>query len=113
MRKLAANRTPEHREKLAEVLRQVRRRKGPTRLEQTLYRILAEQSIPFRREVRFGRYVVDAYDDHTKTAYEADGEYWHDAARDAARDAELFRRYGVSVVRFSEAQLKAYPTDER
>lgn len=59
---------------------------------------------------RFGRWTVDAYIPSLHIAFEADGEYWHSgefAANDARRDALLYERYGLPIVRLSESELKA------
>jgi very-short-patch-repair endonuclease len=63
-------------------------------------------------EVQFGKYRVDLYDPVRHVAFEADGDYWHAmpgrAEYDARRDAELLRRFGLSVVRFSEHEIKGF-----
>jgi very-short-patch-repair endonuclease len=48
---------------------------------------------------------VDEYDEKTHTAYEADGEYWHDEEYDRKRDAYLKREFDLTVVRFTEDSI--------
>lgn len=110
--KISAGFTPESRESIgisnAKRMRERRLQQGPNRVELGLYWMLANAGIKFDKEVRFGRYVVDAYDPVTKTAYEADGIYWHDAERDARRDAYLATNHGLRVVRFTEEEIWAF-----
>jgi very-short-patch-repair endonuclease len=83
-----------------------RKSKQPTSLERVLYAVLNHRGVEFEREVRFGHYIVDAYDEAAHIAYEADGSYWHDSGRDAERDRWLLENFSLSVVRFTEAELK-------
>ena len=90
----------------AERCRVLRLGQRPTRLELTLYAVLEAAGVEFEREVRFGRYVVDAYCPHSHVAFEADGVHWHDAEKDAQRDAWLMENHKLPVLRFSEQRLK-------
>ncbi len=91
--------------------------KGPwreTSLEKCLRKLLLNQGVTDLQpcsidepQVRFGRYVVDFYSPSRRTAYEADGTYWHrNPEKDQARDAYILERFGVTVVRFAEAELQ-------
>lgn len=62
-------------------------------------------------EVRFGRYQVDLFDAATRTAFEADGAYWHNRNELRSpgyhdrRETALRSQFGVRVVRFSDSDI--------
>lgn len=76
----------------------------PTDIERIL-RSLFSAYPDAQYEVCFGRYRVDAYIPSLHIAFEADGEYWHDANRDGERDAYLMEQFGLSVVRLTGTEL--------
>lgn len=84
-----------------------------TSLAQTLHRYLVDRCgiVGLEIEVPFGPYRVDLYDPHTRTAFEADGVYWHDRVEakkpgyHARRDAYLRESHGLTVVRVSDHEL--------
>jgi len=82
------------------------RRYSDTSLERALLGLLVDfPTVETQR--RFGRFRVDSYLPEYRLAFEADGTYWHArrSAYDAARDAEILRRFGVTVVRLTEENL--------
>jgi len=82
-----------------------------TSLEQKMYKSLLDMRLPFGAYVQFplGPYRSDFAIPDLKLAVECDGEYWHKqpeaVAKDRKRDSEL-ARYGWTVVRFSEKEIK-------
>lgn len=76
----------------------------PTSIELILRSLLSAYP-DAQYEVNFGRYRVDAYIPSLHIAFEADGEYWHDANRDGKRDAYLMEQFGLPVVRFTGSEL--------
>lgn len=85
------------RDKLAEG----RRTDIEARVEQALIAL----GVPYEWEHRFGRYWVDFYLLETRIALECDEPYWHDAERDARKDAYIRERYDVEVVRLTSEQI--------
>lgn len=114
----ARHKTPETRQKIAERLAaRLAAHPGPfrdTTLERILIAFLDAAGFVVEPQRHFGRAVVDAYLPDYHLACEADGEYWHNRPgrreKDAARDAELLRRFSLPVVRFTEAELRAIAT---
>lgn len=49
----------------------------PTKIEAAVYEALVALNLPFMRQYRLGRYLVDAYIPETRTVVEAFGDYWH------------------------------------
>lgn len=84
-----------------------------TSLAKRLQAWLSGFGVVTQPEVRFGRYLVDLYDQANHVAYEADGAYWHDKVEAerpgyyARRDQYLASRFNLKVVRFSDAQIDA------
>jgi very-short-patch-repair endonuclease len=64
--------------------------------ERRVFDWLTERGVPFEHNASVGRYFVDFL--IGKLAIEVDGEYWHDAARDAVRDKNI-AAFGIVVVR--------------
>ena len=77
-----------------------------TRLETTLYSFLEKAGFGFEGQVRFGRYIVDAYDPENGLVWEADGDYWHqDMARKERRDGYLLSQGVAAVIHLNETDL--------
>jgi len=77
-------------------------RREPTEPERVLWKALRTGGLgglKFRRQVPFGRYIVDFYCASAKLAVEVDGATHADSERDAVRDAWLSAR-GIRVLRF-------------
>jgi very-short-patch-repair endonuclease len=75
-------------------------------MERVLWRLLRDRrldSLKFRRQLPIGRYVVDFARLRHRLIIEADGPF-HDAARDAERDAWLSAQ-GFRVLRFKNEEL--------
>ena len=86
--------------------------KSPTKLEQALYRMLHGADFIFSREVKFGKYRVDAYVPSHNLVFEADGEPYHtwnetrNPGYHRRRDAYL-NSQGLTVVHLTPKDL--YP----
>lgn len=86
-----------------------------TKLAQRLHRYLEDRCgiVGLQVEASFPPYRVDLYDPVTKTAFEADGSYWHArneaqaAGRQARRDTVLVFRYGITVLHFTDEEIRA------
>ena len=86
-----------------------------TKLAQRLHRYLEDVCgiVGLLIEERFGSYQVDLFDPVTRTAFEADGHYWHDLREkrnpgyQMRRDAYLKDGYGITVVHFTDVEIKA------
>lgn len=85
---------------------------GETALEAKVRAEIERLQLPFKQEVRVGRWTVD-FVVKARWIVEADGEYWHSKPRvkmrDAKRDEEL-RGLGYTVVRLPEKTVKTDPT---
>ena len=88
------------------------RRKGPTKPEKILRRIV-RAGFPCNKisyEWRVGTYSVDVFVHDLDLAYEADGVYWHTrpgvAAKDIRRDRDL-KALGIETIRFTDTRLKS------
>jgi very-short-patch-repair endonuclease len=104
--------TPKMRARHAEVIAQLHAAghyfKGPTKLELALRRLLCGAGFDFDEQIRFGRYVVDAWVSSHGLVFEADGSFWHshqDKGREARRDAYLMECGVVAVVHLTEEDL--------
>jgi very-short-patch-repair endonuclease len=78
--------------------------------EQLLWRLLRHRrldGLKFRRQLPIGRYVADFVCLRHRLIVEADGPF-HDAARDAQRDAWLSGQ-GFRVLRFANAEIQGDP----
>lgn len=85
----------------------LRRNVGPTSIETELG-LLLSRAFPLaliEREYKAGRYRLDFAIPAMMLAFEADGEYWHDADHDAKRDAWLGSQ-GWQVVRYTGTQIR-------
>jgi len=83
-------------------------RRGPTKLELALRGLLTSASFDFQEQVRFGRYVVDAWVPSHGLVFEADGSFWYhhqDKEREARRDAYLMDRGVAAVIHLTEDDL--------
>jgi len=72
----------------------------PTNLEYALQMLLEDVGFDFEAQVRFGRYIVDAYVASRNLVFEADGQFWYwhkDKKREAKRD-EYLRSSGIDAV---------------
>ena len=77
-------------------------------LELALCQLLQIAGFDFQEQVRFGRYVVDAFVLSHGLVFEADGMYWHhhqDKEREAYRDAYLVDRGVVAVIHLTDDDL--------
>lgn len=78
----------------------------PTSLERRLYAMLENCWPDYKPQVRFGRYVVDAFVPSCNLAFEADGYPWHeDIERDAIRDAALLKMGIGAVIHLRNAEI--------
>jgi len=76
-----------------------------TKCHLVLQAAITAAGFSFDTEHAFYPYHVDCYIPEANLALEADGDYWHDAKKDAVRDAYIFEHYGVATIRFPEAML--------
>ena len=86
--------------------RALRRRAAPT--ERFLWSLLRDrqlEGLKFRRQFPIGPYVVDFVCLRFRLIVEADGPYFHDAERDARRDAFLAAQ-GFRVLRFPNHRIE-------
>ena len=85
-------------------------RRNATKEERRLwYDFLKVYPVQFRRQVVFGRYILDFYCAKAKLAVELDGsQHYQDEgpAQDAARSAYLQETYGIHVLRFTNLELQ-------
>lgn len=72
-----------------------------TAIERKMEAALTKAGIPFEYQFRIGRRWADFALVEHRLDIEVDGIYWHEAERDATRDAEI-RKKGWSVLRFTE-----------
>ncbi|HEY8004393.1 MAG TPA: DUF559 domain-containing protein [Phenylobacterium sp.] len=94
----------------ASIERARRLRRSPTATERVLWSRLRQRrlgGLKFRRQTPMGPYVLDFLCLRHRLVVEADGPF-HDAARDAARDAWLETK-GFRVLRFSNAEIHGSP----
>jgi very-short-patch-repair endonuclease len=68
---------------------------------QRLGKLLADLGFVPEDEVPFGPYTVDCYIESLHVAFEYDGPQ-HSVTRDKKRDAYLFARHGLPVIRVTE-----------
>jgi very-short-patch-repair endonuclease len=88
-----------------------RMRRNPTQIEAKLWTLLRGwqlEAMKFRRQVPIGRFVVDFLCLRHRLIVEADSEYFHDAAKDAERDAWLASQ-GFRVLRFMDSEIRSRP----
>lgn len=81
-----------------------------TPIEASAWQSIRILGLPFYPQYPVGRFFVDFADPVLRIAIECDGQQWHDAAKDARRDAEL-SRLGWAVKRFTGRQLYLAPED--
>ena len=82
----------------------------PTCLELSLRRLLQGAGFCIKEQVRFGRYVVDAYDPVHNIAWEADGSFWYshqDKEGEKRRDEYLLGRGVSAVIHLTDTDLVA------
>src|SRR5688500_12553443 len=87
-----------------------RMRANPVSTEELLWRLLRSRrldGLKFRGQFPIGRYVVDFVCLRHRLVVEADGPF-HDAERDAPRDASL-RQQGYRVLRFKNDDIHEAP----
>lgn len=83
-------------------------RKAMTKEERHLwYDYLKNNSLPFRRQVAFGNYILDFYCAVVKLAIELDGSqhYTEDGLKKDADRTAYLRRIGIDVLRFSNSDV--------
>lgn len=72
-------------------------------------RVVDKLGIRWEDEKRFGRYSIDIYLPDYNIALECDGEYFHQLPgvpeKDARRDRELFLKYGIVTVRYTDTEI--------
>lgn len=85
-------------------------RKKATREENHLwYDFLRTHPLQFRRQVPFGRYIVDFYCAKARLAIELDGSQHyvgHGPENDAVRTDYLQREHGLHILRFTNLDIK-------
>lgn len=77
---------------------------GETGLEREVREALTALGLSFSTQHAIGRYFLDFYLPDHQLAVEADGEFWHDAERDAKRDAFVLTQ-GIRTVRITYSEL--------
>ena len=84
-------------------------RKNATREENHLwYDFLRTHPLQFRRQVPFGRYIVDFYCAKAKLVIELDGSQHYEnrgPEQDAVRTEYLQREHGLRVIRFANQEI--------
>ena len=86
-------------------------RREPTPSERLLWRALCgrQLGVRVRRQHPLPPYIADFFIASHKLVIEVDGAV-HDRERDAKRDAELARCYGVRVLRIDAGLVEASPS---
>ena len=86
------------------------RSSGISSLEFALQLLLETAEFDYRTQVRFGRYVVDAWVPEYGLVFEADGSYWHslNPGRDQKRDKYLLNCGVTAVIRLNEHDLNGW-----
>ena len=70
-----------------------------TDIESLIEMFLQEEQIDYKAQAIFWPYRPDFYLPKYHLVIECDGLFWHDAKRDARRDAVLTERYGLRILR--------------
>ena len=73
------------------------------------YDFLKQYSIPFRRQVPFGPYILDFYCAKAKLGIELDGAQHHEEEAlnyDQNRSRFLFENYQITLLRFTNLEVK-------
>ena len=87
-------------------------RKNATKEENRLwYDFLRTHPEQFRRQVPYGRYILDFYCARRRLAIELDGSQHYqedEAEKDKTRTENLFLNYGIRVIRFSNLDVKEH-----
>lgn len=94
---------------VAEAYRRGDYRNQRTWPELALRNLLQTADFEFKEQVRFGRYVVDAWVPSRGLVFEADCSFWYhhqDKEREAKRDAYLVARGVIAVVHLTESDLR-------
>lgn len=77
--------------------------------ERLVYDWLTQKGVEFKHQEQVDKYFVDFL--IGKTIIEVDGEYWHDATRDAERD-EVLASLGYNVKRFKAKSVMTEALDK-
>jgi very-short-patch-repair endonuclease len=80
-------------------------------LEHQLRELLKQSGLEFQEQVRFGRYVVDAWVPELGLVFEADGQFWYhhqDKDREARRDGYLVERGVTAVIHLDDDDLAQF-----
>lgn len=86
----------------------LRHRNGPTCLEVAMRHLLENAGFGIDEQVRFGCYVVDAYDPENGLVWEADGSFWYshqDKEAEKRRDDYLLNRGVSAVIHLTDTDL--------
>lgn len=95
-------------EYLAVLLRNGQSHRRRSNLEIALRELLKKAGFEFEEQIRFGRYIVDAWLPNDNLVFEADGSFWwwhKDKNREVKRDEYLCRRGVVAVIHLDEHDL--------
>ena len=84
-----------------------RRFRGENFLERSMRKALDKLGIAYAQEVQIGRYVADFVVPQFECLIEVDGDYWHNAAKDARRDEKMLE-HGWKTVRFKEWEIRRH-----
>jgi len=79
--------------------------RGPTSIETTMSEALTQANIQATEQHRLGKYILDFALVKYQIAIECDGIHWHDADRDALRDAILASK-GWLTFRYTDTQIE-------
>ncbi|HEC64451.1 MAG TPA: DUF559 domain-containing protein [bacterium] len=83
----------------------------PTSLEHALDLLLQDAGIEYEAQVRFGKYIVDAYVSSHNLVFEADGMFWwnhKDINRERRRDTYLINKGVLAVIHLNDNDLNPW-----
>ena len=83
----------------------------PTSLEQALDLLLQDAGLEYESQVRFGRYIVDAWIPSHNLVFEADGMFWwnhKDNDREQRRDRYLVDKGVIAVIHLTDEDLNPW-----
>lgn len=83
-------------------------RRNSTQAEEKLWQILRNRKfmgLKFRRQVTFGRYVLDFYCKAQKLVVEIDGDYHSTVVEYDVKREELLDSAGLRILRFSNQEI--------